>query len=604
MQLGKALRQPLQLIGSGRYTRYAAWIRPHAFGLAQTLLLSLLGIGIDMVWPLASAYLIDRVILNTALPQAQKVSLILQVGAGMVALFGLGSALGWVRSLRLQLVSSRLSFELRSRLFQRILRLPLSELSEMTTGGILSRLSTDVDSTAGLLQQALISPLLAAVRLVVTLGIIFSLNVRIATAVLVVIPPVLLLQTLYARRLRPIWRSLSQDRQDIDGRVSEGLSGVRVVRSFRREKLEELAYTVGHHTVIRKQLLATQVQRAIATIWELILPLAQLLILGFGGYLVTQGRSSIGVLVAFQAYIFRIFDPILQIASSISGTQRGLAALDRVYDVLDKAEEQPDAPGARAAPRHVDELRFDHVSFEYRAGLPVIRDISLSVKGGTVVALVGVSGAGKTTLTDLLARFHETTSGTILLNGLDIRQFQLKSYRSLIGVVSQDVFLFDGTVADNIAYGGRNASREQIEDAARRANAHDFIERLPEGYDTLIGERGVKLSGGQRQRLSIARALLADPQILILDEATSSLDTESEQLIQQSLRQLLRARTTFVIAHRLSTILDADVIVVLDQGQAVEVGSHADLFARGGLYRAMVDRQLALSHNHAPAPAK
>jgi ATP-binding cassette, subfamily B, bacterial len=571
--------------------RHAEWIRPHAATLIQVILLSLLSIGIDMVWPLVSAYLIDRVILNAALSPQEKVRLLVGTAVGMAGLFGLNSAIAWVRSLRLQLVSSRLSFELRSRLFQRVLRLPLSELSEMTTGGILSRLSTDVDNTSGLLQQALISPLLAGLRLLLTLAIIFSLNATIAGAVVLVLPPVLLLQMLHARRLRPIWRSLSQDRQDIDGRVSEGLGGVRVVRSFRREKLEQLAYTVGHHTVIRKQLLATRVQRRIATIWELILPMAQLLILALGGYLVILGNTTLGVLVAFQAYIWRVFDPILQIASSISGTQRGLAAMDRVFELLDKAAEQPDAPGALPAPRQVTEIGFDHVSFAYRPDLPVIIDVSLTIKGGSVVALVGPSGAGKTTLTDLVARFHDPTSGAIRLNGVDLRQIQLKSYRSLIGVVSQDVFLFDGTVADNIAYGDPRASPEAIADAARRANAHEFIARLPEGYKSVIGERGVKLSGGQRQRLSIARALLADPQILIMDEATSSLDTESEQLIQKSLRELLAERTTFVIAHRLSTVMDADSIVVLEHGRAVEIGTHEELMRLRGAYHAMVQRQ-------------
>jgi len=332
--------------------------------------------------------------------------------------------------------------------------------------------------------------------------------------------------------------------------------------------------------------------------WELILPMAQLLILALGGYLVILGNTTVGVLVAFQAYIWRVFDPILQIAGSISGTQRGLAAMDRVIELLDKAPEQPDVPGALPAPRQVTEIAFDHVSFAYRPALPVIIDVSLTVKGGSVVALVGPSGAGKTTLTDLVARFHDPTSGAIRLNGVDLRRIQLKSYRSLIGVVSQDVFLFDGTVADNIAYGDPRASPEEIADAARRANAHEFIARLPDGYASVIGERGVKLSGGQRQRLSIARALLADPQILIMDEATSSLDTESEQLIQKSLRELLAERTTFVIAHRLSTVMDADKIVVLEHGRAVEVGTHEDLMRLRGAYHAMVERQSP----HAPPP--
>jgi ATP-binding cassette subfamily B protein/subfamily B ATP-binding cassette protein MsbA len=278
-------------------------------------------------------------------------------------------------------------------------------------------------------------------------------------------------------------------------------------------------------------------------------------------------------------------------ANSISGTQRGLVALDRVAEILDKPAELPDVDGAEPAPRHVDSIEFERVSFEYRPGLPVIRDFSLSVPGGSVVALVGASGAGKTTLTDLIARFRDPSSGSLRVNGRDVRQLSLRSYRKLIGIVSQEVFLFDGTVAENIAYGARTASREAIERAARRANAHDFIQELPEGYASVIGERGVKLSGGQRQRLSIARALLADPQILILDEATSNLDSESERLIQASLRELFSDRTTFVIAHRLSTVVDANCIVVLDRGRIVESGTHAELLGRRGAYHAMLQHQ-------------
>lgn len=589
--LGQRLARPLAQLQQDLPRRYLAWVKPHAGALARVFALSLAGIGIDMVWPLASAYLIDRVILSSNLDASAKHELILEVALGMVLLFGLGSALSWVRTSALQILSSRFSFRLRQRLFQRVLRLPLTELDEMTTGGILSRLSTDVDSTAGLLQQALLSPLLAGLRLLATVSIVFTLNPLMAAVLLLVLPPVLLVQLRYSRRLRPIWRSLAQDRQDIDGRVSEGLSGVRVVRAFRREKLEELAYMQGHHTVMRKQLLATQVQRGIASVWDLLLPLAQLVIVGFGGYLVIEGKTSVGVLVAFQAYVWRVFDPILQIANSISGTQRGLAALDRVCEVLDRPAEFPDRAQAQPAPAVVQELRFENVSFSYPRGGPVIVDFSLRVKGGSVVALVGPSGAGKTTLTDLLARFRDPSQGSIRVNGVDLRDLQLQSYRSLIGVVAQEVFLFDGSVADNIAYGARHATREEIVAAAKQANAHDFIERLPDGYDSVIGERGVKLSGGQRQRLSIARALLADPRILILDEATSNLDSESEQLIQQSLRELFAHRTTFVIAHRLSTIVDADLIIVLDRGRALELGTHAELLQRKGAYYGMIQRQ-------------
>jgi ATP-binding cassette subfamily B protein len=571
--------------------RYWAWLRPHAWRLVLLFTLSLFAIGIDMVWPLVSAHLIDGVILSQKLSVSEKLGQLMGFGLGMAGLFLFGSGLAWLRSLWLQLVTSRVAFQLRAALFHRVLRLPMGELTEMKTGGILSRLSNDVDSTTGLLHQALLSPVLSAVRLVVTLCIIFTLNWRIAAAVIAAMPPILLVQNLWARRIRVIWKSIGQDRQEIDARVSEGLSGVRIVRGFGRELREQLAYTLGHHTVIRKQMLATRAQRSVALIWELIMPLAQVTIIGFGGYLVVMGQATLGVLIAFQGYVWRLLEPVMQIANSISETQRGLAAMERVFEVFDKPEEKPDPPDALEAPERVEEIRFDDVSFAYRPDVPVLRDFSLRVPGGSVIALVGASGAGKTTVTDLLARFYDPSTGQILLNGVDLRRIRLKSFRGMLGIVQQEVFLFDGSVRDNIAYGRSDASDAEVVNAARRANADEFIRRLPEGYDTLIGERGVKLSGGQRQRLSIARALLADPKILILDEATSSLDTESEQLIQASIDELLRDRTTFIIAHRLSTIAHADQIVVLDAGAIVELGTHDELLRRGGRYAAMVARQ-------------
>ena len=582
---------------TGQVRRYWGWLRPQLKALLAVLALSLVGIGIDMVWPLVSAHLIDRVILNPRLSIEQKSLELGGFALGMVGLLLFGAGLGWLRALRLQLLNSHLAFQLRASLFHRVLRLPMSDLTEMKTGGILSRLSNDVDGTTGLLQQALLSPLLATLRLIVTLTIIFTLNWRMASAVLLVLPPILLVQNLWARKMRVIWKSMGQDRQEIDARVSEGLSGVRIVRGFGREQREELAYMVGHHTVIRKQMLATRSQRSIALIWELLLPIGQVMIIAFGGFLVVRDLATVGILIAFQGYLWRLLEPAMQLSSSINETQRGLASMDRVFDVLDKPEEKPDPPDAVPAPARVQEIRFEEVSFAYRPDVPVLQSFDLKVPGGSVVALVGASGAGKTTVTDLLARFYDPSSGSIRLNGVDLRKIRLKSFRSLLGIVQQEVFLFDGTVRENIAYGRIRASETEVLDAARRANADEFIRRLPEGYDTLIGERGVKLSGGQRQRLSIARALLADPQILILDEATSSLDTESEQLIQASLDELLRDRTTFVIAHRLSTIAHADVIVVLDAGVIVEQGTHHELLRRGGRYADMVARQ---THGHLP----
>ncbi|HEY7396541.1 MAG TPA: ATP-binding cassette domain-containing protein, partial [Gemmatimonadaceae bacterium] len=287
--------------------------------------------------------------------------------------------------------------------------------------------------------------------------------------------------------------------------------------------------------------------------------------------------------------------PVWSIVNSFSELQRSLAATERVFEVLEMENDKPDRPDAQPAPKIVERIEFGDVEFEYREGIPVVRDFNVRVPGGSVVALVGRSGAGKTTITDLVARFHDPSKGRILLNGTDIRDFRLSTYRRLLAIVQQDVFLFDGSVRDNIAYGRHDATDEEIEDAARRANAHEFIDRLPERYETFIGERGVKLSGGQCQRLAIARAVLARPQILILDEATSNLDTESEQLIQASMAELLAGRTTFVIAHRLSTVRRADSILLMEDGRVVERGTHDELMGARGAYYEMVMRQAEAS---------
>ena len=328
------------------------------------------------------------------------------------------------------------------------------------------------------------------------------------------------------------------------------------------------------------------------TTWGLMMGIIDVAVVWYGGHLNLVGRASVGDIMAFQWYVFQMLNPLWNIVNSFSQLQRAFAAIERVFEVLAMPEDKPDRLNASQAPELIDEIRFDNVEFEYREGYPVIRDFTVTVPGGAIVALVGRSGAGKTTVTDLVARFHDPKKGRISLNGIDLREFKLKSYRNLLAVVQQDVFLFDGSVRDNIAYGRHDATDLEIEDAARRANAHDFIVKLPEQYDTLIGERGVTLSGGQQQRLAIARAILAGARILILDEATSNLDTESEQLIQQAMDTLLAGRTTFVIAHRLTTVRRADLILVIEDGRIIERGSHDRLMSRRGAYYDMVVRQM------------
>ena len=571
---------------------YLRWLRPHRYELGVVFALALAVAALQMIEPLFIRFIIDRVILNQNLDLGARLSRLNLTGLvflGVIILSHVGG--GW-KDYRQRLLNVRVILSLRRALYERLLHLPLPRLWEMKTGGILSRLTGDVETTTGLLQMAIVSPAISAIRLVIAIGILLALNWQLALMALAIIPGVMVLSLIFVRRIRPIYRSVRKDVEVVDGRVGETFSGIRVVRAFRQEIQELLSYMLGRHTVLRKELFAHRRELLLWTSWGLLEAGISVVIVWFGGYLNIVGRASVGDIMAFQWYMFLLLNPVWQIVNSFSEMQRSLAAMERVFEVLAMEDDKPDRPGARDAPAVVRDLRFEDVTFEYREGQPVVRDFNVTVPGGSVVALVGRSGAGKTTVTDLVARFHDPTRGRLLLNGTDIRDLRLRSYRDLLAIVQQDVFLFDGSVRDNIAYGRHDATDADIEDAARRANAHEFIVRLPTGYDTFIGERGVKLSGGQQQRLAIARAILASPQILILDEATSNLDTESEQLIQASMADLLADRTTFVIAHRLSTIRRADLILLMENGAVVERGTHEALMRARGLYHDMVRRQM------------
>jgi ATP-binding cassette subfamily B protein/subfamily B ATP-binding cassette protein MsbA len=571
---------------------YATWLWPHRFAIAGFFVLALMTAGLEMIEPLFMRFIIDRVLLNDALDRAARLSRLHLAGSVFVGVIVLSNLIRIVKDYRQKLLNVRVMLSLRRSLFDRLLHLPLPKLHDMKTGGILSRLTGDVDTTTGLLQMAVISPTISVVRLVIAVAVLTSLNWRLALTALAIIPCVMTLSFAFSRRIRPIYRSTRKDVEIIDGRVGETFSGIRVVRAFGRELRELLDYMLGRHTLLRKELFAHRRELVLWTSWGMLTAAVNVVIVWYGGYLNAMGRATIGDIMAFQWYTFLLMNPVWNIVNSFSELQRSLAAMERVFEVLGMENDKPDRPDARTAPRIVQQLRFEDVAFEYREGMPVVRDFTVTVPGGSVVALVGRSGAGKTTVTDLVARFHDPTRGRILLNGTDIREFKLRSYRDLLGLVQQDVFLFDGSVTDNIAYGRREATDAEVEDAARRANAHEFIMRLPEQYGTFIGERGVKLSGGQQQRLAIARAFLAAPQILILDEATSNLDTESEQLIQASMAGLLAGRTTFVIAHRLSTIRRADLILLMEEGRVAERGTHGELMEARGVYYRMVVRQM------------
>ena len=550
-----------------------------------------------MIEPLFMRFIIDRVLLNDDLDRATRLSHLNTAGSVFLGVILVANLLGAFRDYRQRLLNVRVMLSLRRSLFDRLLHLPLPKLWDMKTGGILSRLTGDVDTTTGLMQMALVSPSVSLVRLAIALVVLLTINWRLALTALAIVPGVMAISFMSARRVRPIYRSLRKDAEQIDGRVGETFSGIRVVRAFRREVRELIEYMRGRHTIVRKELFAHRREMALWTSWSLLLAAVDVVIVWYGGYLNIAGDASVGDIMAFQWYTFLLLNPVWQIVNSFSELQRSLAAMERVFEALAMEDDKPDRADARRAPSIVRQLAFEYVDFEYREGRPVVREFDVVVPGGSVVALVGRSGAGKTTVTDLVARFHDPTRGRILLNGTDIREFRLRSYRELLAIVQQDVFLFDGSVRDNIAYGRHDASDAEIEDAARRANAHEFIDQLPERYGTFIGERGVKLSGGQQQRLAIARAILASPQILILDEATSNLDTESEQLIQASMATLLAGRTTFVIAHRLSTIRRADLILLMEEGRIVERGTHEQLMAARGAYYSMVLRQMETSES-------
>ncbi len=579
---------------------YLRWLLPHKAAVVGVLLLSLVVAGMEMVEPLFMRFMVDRVLLATDADTDSRLLLLNLAGGTFLAVVVVSKVVGVFKDYRLKLLNAKVVLALRRALYDRFLHLPLPRLWEMKTGGILSRLTGDVDTTGGLLQMGLVSPALALTRLAIAVAILLTLNWRLAVTALAIIPGAMLVSYVFARRVRPIYRAVRKDVEWLDGRAGEAFSGIRVVRAFGREGRELLDYLLGRHTVLRKELFAQRRELLLWAGWGLLVGGVSVVIVWFGGYLAITGRASVGDVMAFQWYTFLLLGPVWTIVNSFAELQRSLAATERVFEVLATPADKPDRPDAIDAPAVVNEVRFEGVEFEYRTGRPVVKEFDVTVPGGSVVALVGRSGAGKTTVTDLVARFHDPTRGRILVNGVDVRDYRLRAYRGLLALVQQDVFLFDGSVRENISYGRPDATPAEVEEAARRANAEEFIVKLPGGYETMVGERGVKLSGGQQQRLAIARAILADPQILILDEATSNLDTESEQLIQAAMGSLLAGRTTFVIAHRLSTVRRADLILLLEDGRVTERGTHAELMAAGGVYAGMVERQVAGDHPGEP----
>ncbi|MEX2121382.1 MAG: ABC transporter ATP-binding protein [Pirellulales bacterium] len=494
--------------------------------------------------------------------------------------------------------TKRVQAAVRRKVFDHAVRLPLHRVYQLKSGGLTSMLREDAGGVAELIFSMLYNPWRAIIQLTGSMAVLAWVDWRLLLGSLVLLPSVFLSHRTWISRIRPLHRDIRRQRQDIDSHATEAFGGMRVVRAFSRQRSETGRFTRANHLMARQELHAWWWARGVEIVWEILIPLASAALLLYGGWQVLSGNLSLGDLMMFLVYLTMLLGPLATLAESATSLQSGLAGLDRVLDLLGEPTEMPRVPGsisvdpARAAGR----VRFDGVSFRYPGSDElVLNEIDLDVEPGQMIALVGPSGAGKTTLCNLVARFYDPTEGSIELDGIDLRKIDVESYRRLLGIVEQDIFLFDGTVAENIGYALRGADPADIEQAARVAHAHEFIAALPLGYETLIGERGVRLSGGQRQRLAIARAVLANPRLLILDEATSNLDTASERLIQDSLQTLMRGRTSFVIAHRLSTITHADRIVVVEAGRIVETGTHRQLLASSGRYEQMVRQQMGLA---------
>ena len=482
--------------------------------------------------------------------------------------------------------------DIRNEVYSHLTRLPLGWFSRTKVGQIISRVLSDTEQTKALITQLVTAAVQNAALVVGYIAFLFGISTRLTLYALVVAPLLLGALQPILRKLRKGYRRLRNDYGEMTSVLQETVSGVRLVKSYRAEGYEERRFLDASTRYSRALAKVTRLAFMAQPITEIIGTAIAVVLLWIGAREVLVDRSLAGsALITFLAVVMRLLQPLKQLSQIPTTAQGALAAAERLFDVLDAPTERTLDRGRYGVDGFHDAVIFDRVGFSY-GDEPVLQDVSLTARRGEIVALVGASGAGKSTLVDLIPRFYEPTSGRILLDGVDTREIALDSLRALTGIVSQDTVLFNDTVRANIAYGGAGRyTDEQVVAAARAANAHGFISELPEGYETILGERGTRLSGGQRQRIAIARALLTDPPILILDEATSALDTESERLVQEAIDRLLEGRTVFVIAHRLSTIQHATQILVMERGRIVERGRHDELLARGGVYRRLYDMQ-------------
>jgi subfamily B ATP-binding cassette protein MsbA len=566
------------------FWRFLGLCRPHAVKISFGIALILVATFLTLPAPWILKLIIDK-----ALPQ-KDIGLLTRLLAVFTGLFLLRAWLTMVRNRVLQHAAMRLVCDLRISVFAHLQTLSLRYFDTTHTGETVSRISQDTGEVYTLTNGFLINLIADSVTVVAVIGFLFYVNWRLAAATCAVMPLFLFNYLYNRRRMREESRTHRQNWDRVMGFLHEKVSSARVIKSFVREEGEITTFSSGINADFFNYSRIVMRNTKLAVIADLLGSIGALVVLGYGGWLVIKGDMGVGTLVAFNAYIAFVFPPIVRFVDLATIFQRANTGLENVFALLDLQPEVADLPDAFPLPPLRGDVEFRRVSFDYdiEASIPggprTLTDVSFFVPAGQVAAIVGPSGSGKSTIINLLARFYDPATGDVLVDSHDLRKATADSFRRQIGIVLQENVLFSGTLEDNLKYGKPEATREEIIAAATTANAHEFIVKLPDGYSTVVGERGAQMSGGQRQRIAIARAILKDPRILIFDEATSALDLGSERLIQQAMERVMRGRTTFIIAHRLATIQKADQILVMDQGRLAERGTHAELLALGGIY--------------------
>jgi len=569
--------------------RLFRFLGPYWRMLTVSVTLLLVSAAIDLLPPLFQRQIIDQ-----ALGQGQLQRLGLLIG-GLAGVYGLQGLIGFGDNYMRHTLGERFILDLRVRLYAYLQRLSLSFFERTSTGELMSRVTNDVNALEQFVTHGSARTAENLLRLVGATIVLLLLNRRLAMWALLPVPLLVVGLRYFNTKIRPIYRSVRDRLGDINARLQDSLAGMRTIQAFGREEQELEHFSRESESYYHARVRGIRFWSSFFPGIGFVAALGMVAVLGIGAKMVAQGVLTVGTLVAFLSYLQSLYGPIRSLVEIDNVFQQAIAAGERIFELLDEEPEITDAPHAVELGPIEGEVAFEDVHFWYPTGDEVLHDVGFTMAPGEVVALVGRSGAGKTSIANLVCRFYDPTHGRILVDGRDLREVKLDTLRSQIAVVLQDTFLFNTTVRDNLLYGKPDATEEEMVAAAKAAYAHEFILELPDAYDTELGERGVKLSGGQKQRLALARAILADPRILILDEATSSVDAEAEYLIQQALESVLVGRTALVIAHRLSTIRNADKIIALENGRILEVGDHGELIARDGLYSQLYRRQIELS---------